>query len=176
MQLEQLYRYFCDSPCDINEHLPTLRDLASQVDTVTEFGTRHGVSTVALLAGQPKKLTCYDIDPKWDDWNEILKLRGKTSLSFNVENTLKVTIEFTDLLFIDTLHTYDQLIEELKLHSYKVSRYIALHDTVTFAHVGEDPTKRGLWDAVSEFIFDQPFAVKYHYQNNNGLTVLERIN
>ena len=79
-------------------------------------------------------------------------------------------------MFIDTLHTYDQLIEELRLHSEKVSKYIALHDTVTFAHVGEDPTKAGLWDAVSEFIFDGSFQVKYHYLNNNGLTVLERIN
>ena len=175
MNLEQLYSYLRESPSDINEHLPTLRDLASQVDSVTEFGTRHGVSTVALLAGQPKKLTCYDIDPKWDDWNEILKLRGNTSLSFNAQSTLKVKMEPTDFLFIDTLHTYDQLIEELRLHSGKVSKYIALHDTVTFAHVGEDPTKGGLWDAVSEFIFDGDFEVKYHYQNNNGLTVLQRI-
>ena len=109
MRLEQLYEYLCQSPCDINEHLPVLRDLASQVDTVTEFGTRHGVSTVALLTGQPKELTCYDIDPKWDDWNEILKLRGNTSLSFNVQNTLKVEIKPTDFLFIE-------LMSQLKLH------------------------------------------------------------
>jgi len=174
MNLTSLYAYLCSQPSDIYQHLPTLRDLASQVDTVTEFGTRHGVSTVALLAGQPKKLTCYDIDPKWEDWDALKLIQGHTDLTFHVENTLEANIEPTDLLFIDTLHTYGQLAKELKLHSKKVSKYIALHDTETFKMIGEDPSKKGLWFAVIEFLAEGSFDIKNHYPNNNGLTVLQR--
>jgi len=120
-------------------------------------------------------LTCYDIDPKWEDWDLLQSLSGRTQLSFRVENTLLIDIEVTDLLFIDTLHTYDQLSQELKLHSPKVRRFIALHDTESFKFQGEDPSKDGLWNAVVEFIAQGNFVAKKHYPNNNGLTVLERM-
>ena len=46
---------------DITEHCDKLRELAVQADSVVEFRMRHGVSTVALLAGQPKQMISYDL-------------------------------------------------------------------------------------------------------------------
>lgn len=50
-EIDAKYTHLCDWPSDINEHLPTLRRLARQCDTVAEFGVRGIVSTWALLKG-----------------------------------------------------------------------------------------------------------------------------
>ena len=79
-----------------------------------------------------------------------------------------------DLLFIDTLHDYEQLKEELFVHAHKVRKYIVLHATTTFGQAGETPGRRGLWPAVEEFLALGTFHVKERYDNNHGLTILER--
>lgn len=173
-ELETHYRDACDKPSDINEHCPTLYLLAAQCAHVTEMGCRTGVSTAALLRAQPIKLVCYDL-VRLDEFNRLFQCMGRTELSYHVGNTLDVEIEPTDLLFIDTLHVYEQLSKELELHSGKVRRYIALHDTTTFGDTGELDRSRGLWPAVVEFLGRQPdWRIAARYHNNNGLTILER--
>ena len=61
---EQLFENDRSTKSDINEHCDKLRELAGQAASVVEFRMRHGVSTVALLAGQPKRwviTTCFRI-------------------------------------------------------------------------------------------------------------------
>lgn len=79
--------------------------------------------------------------------------------------------------FIDTLHTYDQLKQELRLHGNKAKKFIAFHDTHTFGINGEDQKdKKGLLPAIIEFMIDNPhWNFKIHKTNNNGMTVLERV-
>jgi hypothetical protein len=77
-------------------------------------------------------------------------------------------------LFLDTRHDYEQLREELRLHAGKVRKYLVLHDTTTFGERGETPGHRGLWPAVEEFLAQGAFRLRERYENNNGLTVLER--
>jgi hypothetical protein len=74
------------------EHCDKLRELAAQADSVVEFGMRHGVSTVALLAGQPKQMISYDLHQ--DPVAELLKSRqGATAFSFVQGDSLSVDIE-----------------------------------------------------------------------------------
>lgn len=167
-------------PTDINEHLDTLYNLAKECEHITEFGTRHGVSTVAFLAAQPKKLICYDIDRK-PEVDLLDSMKENTDFIFNQKSTLEVEIEETDLLFIDTLHTYKQVKGELEEHPKKVKKYIVFHDTVTFGYRdevddGELIQKRGINAAIREFLDkNTKWVIKDHYTNNNGLTVLEKI-
>ena len=164
---------------DINEHLPVLYKYAKECDHVTEFGVRGIVSTWAFLAPHPKRLVSYDIrHPRQFRGNlqAVYDNRGDTDYSFIIGNTLDVDIEPTDLLFIDTWHTYKQLKAELERHFSKVRKYILLHDTETFGTVGEDDGE-GLSKAIEEFLSDNPdWKVKEKLSNNNGLTVLENIN
>ncbi len=162
-----------DRPSDINEHLPRLWALAEECRHVTEMGTRTGVSTRAFMYAEPATLMCYDIQHFPTVEEVLMPIRGSTDLRFITADTLKIEIEETDLLFIDTLHTYAQLKKELELHGNKVRKYLVFHDTETFGEVGEDGRAPGLNAAIYEFFDKNPRWVSIEkHRNNNGLTIL----
>ena len=170
--LEKLYKERCEKITDINQHLPVLRDLASKVEFVTEFGVREGNSTVAFASAKPRALVSYDIHPMPDDLETLLS--QLPYFKFIKANVLHVKIHPTDLLFIDTYHSYEQLTMELDIHSLWVNRFIVLHDTEAFGIVGEDGKKPGLQKAVSQLIDKGEWFRSLELKNNNGLTVLAR--
>ena len=160
---------------DIHEHLPTLSRLAKDCKHVTELGVWHGTSSHAWLVNDVE-LVSYDIA-----YSHIAAHLFSNAMISNkkaqyvVQDVLKLdTIVETDLLFIDTLHNYEQCIAELDKFANKVRKYIVFHDTVTYGKVGET-SPYGLLIAVAEFLLGNPeWSVKEHYTNNNGLTVLEK--
>jgi hypothetical protein len=179
---------------DINEHLPTLREYASHCDHVTEMGTRFAISTFALLMGRPKKVVSIDMNyhffkPFESEINDFANQCG-TPFQFIEADVLKIDIEKTDMLFIDTLHTYNQLSKELRRHEKNVSKWIILHDTITFGQTNEEfyqngvisdeisnqfVEKRGLYTALIDFLEEnRNWKIKEHFTNNNGLTIIER--
>ena len=177
---------------DINEHIETLYNIAKECDHITEMGVRWVSSTWAFLYSNPKKLISYDI-VKNNNINEVINLSNYYNINFIFyeQDVLKIEIEPTELLFIDTLHTYNQLIKELNLHSKNVSKYIILHDTTTFGFVdekvynhasdivkNEPKEKQGLMLAVNEFLeteLGNNWVIYKKFDNNNGLTILKRI-
>ena len=181
---------------DINEHLPTLRKYASMCEHVTEMGTRFAISTFAFIIGKPKKFISIDMNYHFfQPYEEEIKTFAEacgTSFQFIEADVLKFDIEQTDMLFIDTLHTYNQLSKELRKHEKSVNKWIVLHDTITFGQRDEDfyqngkiseeikfdsIDKRGLYTALLDFLAENNnWKIKEHYSNNNGLTIIERIN
>lgn len=181
-----LYRAAVTTPSDIHEHLELLHTLATDCEHVTEFGMRGGVSTVAFLAAQPAVLVSWDVNPfavVSQRTLDLLTYAGRTRFEPRVGDTLKIPpCEPTDLLFIDTLHTYAQLRAELARHadpvSQSVKKYLVFHDTRTFGLVGEDGTEPGLRAAIRWFQKDHAFPLwqlAEDLPNNNGLVVLKRI-
>lgn len=171
---------------DICEHMDLLRQLASECDHVTELGTRWANgSTVAFLAAQPKTFIAWDIDPYSiisQQVANLLAMKGKTNFQPRVGSTLEITLEPTDLLFIDTLHTARQLKAELERHvsplENRVRKYIVFHDTVTFGEVGEDGSTPGLRAAIRWFQKEQAFPLWQLIEdrkNNNGLAVIKNM-
>jgi GT2 family glycosyltransferase/Tfp pilus assembly protein PilF len=173
LMLAGLYRAACATPSDIHEHCPVLYELAKGCEHITEFGTRTGVSTTAFLFAQPRKLICYDRQ-KLPQVDLLGSVAGQTEFVFVQGDVLRVDIEETDLLFIDTWHVYEQLREELRRHGRRTRKYLVLHDTTTYGEVGEAPGHQGLWPAIEEFLAEGHFVLRQRLQNNNGLTVLER--
>lgn len=175
--LKELYRSARATPGDINEHLDTLRRLARHCGHVTEFGTRGGISTTALLAGRPRALVTYDRQryPGVDLLEGVAREGRRTRFVFRQADVLQIEIEETDLLFIDTWHVCEQLRHELALHAGKVRSYLVFHDTETFGRSGEAPGSRGLWPAIEEFLREHPhWSLSARLENNNGLTILTR--
>ncbi len=174
MNIESKYQELCNTPSDINEHLPVLKRYASECKHITEMGVRGIVSTYALLAAKPMTLISYDI--RYCDWEPLRDKAFPIDFRFIQGDTREIIIEPTEMLFIDTLHNYDQLTKELKLHAPKVSKYIVFHDTTTYAYVGESYdglSRLGLWVAIEEFLEkNREWSIKERLTNNNGLTIL----
>lgn len=172
-----MYEQLCKTPSDINEHLPTLKALTEECETVTEMGVRYCVSTFAFLEGKPKKLTSIDIAHPTSyvhqggvqAYEKVLNTAKAYGVDFDFiqASTLDIEIEPTDLLFIDTLHTGHQLRQELKLHADKAKKYIVFHDTVSCADE--------LMPVINEWLAEGKWKVKEHYMNNNGILVAQRV-
>jgi len=184
--INQIYEKKCNTPSDIHEHLPVLKKYAEECEIVLEMGVRSIVSTWAFLSAKPKKLISLDIihpkdyinhDPGGCNLNLVEKLSEENGIDFKfiLGDSLKTNPIECDLLFIDTLHDYDQLKKELNIHSSLCKKYIILHDTTHFADKGETKGKEGIWRAVEEFIDNKEWVINERLTNNNGLTILKKI-
>lgn len=170
---------------DIKAHYYDLFRLARKCSHITEIGVRNAISTTALYYGlasniqvKHRKLVCYDITDctsACNPFKEYSELDGiPPKFEFIKGDSLKINIEKTELLFIDSFHSGHQLGLELDRHSKQVERWIALHDTVTYGETGEDG-KRGLQSAIDDFIAQSNFELMSHSDEQNGFTVLERV-
>ncbi len=193
------YNEKCIQKSDINEHLPTLRILAKNCNSIIELGVRGCVSSWALGLGLiENKGSRYDmVDlvscPVKEFVDEIKLHNIETSLYWN--NSINVNLKHNyDLVFIDTWHVYGQLKRELKKYSPKCLKYIVLHDTTVDDYKGESirmghnikkqsiesgipesEIRKGLWPAVEEFVQEEKdWEIAYRWTNCNGLTVLCR--
>ena len=158
------------------------------------------VSSWAFVAGlQSRNGKIIQIDPDKNidvkQFQNICKESNIDSVFYN-ESDLTCPIEKTDLLFIDTWHVYGQLKRELGRWYPHVSKYIIMHDTTVDAVFGEsircnldiktqstetgipiDEINKGLEKAIIEFLnVHTEWKIKEKFENNNGLTILERIN
>jgi glycosyltransferase involved in cell wall biosynthesis len=177
-EMEREYQLACNGTIaeDIHEHIPVLRKYASLCSSIVELGVRMGASTRAFLAAKPKSLLSVDIIPIANEVRRLRPLVNNTNWQYIMADDLKIQIEGADMLFIDTYHAYDQLIQELKLHGNKARKFIILHDTTTWGEFGHGGAK-GLTYAVNEFLSLNPhWAVREEFKNNNGLLILERKN
>jgi GDP-D-mannose 3',5'-epimerase len=180
--IDQWFRKNCENTSDIHEHLPVIKKYAKECDHITEMGVRWIVSTWALLSGRPKKMISIDYENPshyGGNINDVYEAVKGENIDFHFQqaDTRKIEIEPTDLLFIDTEHNYDQLKAELEIHPKNAKKYMMFHDTVSFGRRGMDGKDKGLMDAIEEFLENnKEWKIKEHYENNNGLLIMERTN
>lgn len=172
--IKKQFEILKETPSDINEHLQTLHDLASECNHVTEFWVRTAVSTTAMIAWlkPDAKMISYDLYRS----QEVFELvKQAKNFEFRVADTRVLEIEETDFLFIDTRHVADCLEKELELSAPKVRKYIAFHDTTTFWTKGEAEGHEGLKVAMDAYLKDHKEREVFKvFTNNNGLTVWKR--
>ena len=191
MSIEENYNRLCRTPLDINEHLPTLRFLASQCSTIVECGVREAVSSYAFAHGLPAGGKLIMVDPYRSSTIDSF-LHKEPRASFVQDSDLTCPLIETDMLFIDTWHVYGQLKRELARWKDHVRKYIVMHDTEVDGVLGEtirmnynaeqqsresgipiEEILRGLQPALQEFLESNPeWKIATQYYNNNGLTIL----
>jgi len=173
--LDHLYRAASEDRyaiANIYAHVPKLRDLASQCDTVVEFGLQHGVSTSAILAAQPRVFVSYDL---WSGcfWKLFDAHKEKTDFRYVCANVEAIDIPECDMLFCDADNTAIHVHNILTRHHDKVRKWIVFHDTTDFGEVSEWNRGPGINPAIRSFLKDKPkWHVVYHVTNCGGLTVL----
>lgn len=170
------------------KHLPVLRWYAEQARSAVELGVKHGGSSTALLLG------CYENTEEWGGprvhsfdiqetprAKELALLMG-SAWDYRIEDSRRVEQVACDLLFVDSLHVYEQTRDELKHWGPWVTRFLVFHDTVTFGSVGaqgetgrHDPDKLGIRHAIDEFMQAFPkWKIDYVSADSHGLLVLKR--
>lgn len=178
MTIAQQYHDACRKPSDIYEHLPVFVKTAQELDAqkVVELGSRGGVSTVAWLYAME--------ETDGHLWSVDLG-NGPTALShdrwtFIEGNDLDPKVvrqlpDDADIVFIDTIHTYEQTLAELNVYVHKVrpGGRILLHDSAVHAWIGMRgqppfPVKT----AVEEFCADEGLAATYR-DNCFGLATIQ---
>lgn len=173
---------------DIQLHLPILQYFASKCESAVELGVRDGHSTVALMTGLGKSpkgkeasLISYDIETtKFVE--DMMKCMGEWPCKWLFKERSSIeppAIEETDLLFLDTLHTFVHISQELAIHGRQAKKYLVYHDTTTCGArdlSGSNPNAIGILPAIMDFMDKYPneYVVAYDSSECNGLLVLER--
>lgn len=156
---------------DIVLHLPVLEWFAGQCQHVTEFGVRGGESTVALIGSGCPEVRSFDLE-RTPIVDALERLRLPANWVFGQLDTGSdidaPRIGETDLLFLDTLHTFGHVSRELSLHGRKARRFLAVHDITAFPEVD---------GAVVNFMGKHrgEYRTAYETHWNNGFLVLERL-
>jgi len=149
MTLQSMYEAHCRAGTAMSPHLPRLRELASDSISAVEFGVKRGASSTALLLGlgEMGRLTSYDILATADAL--ALKSIVGHRWTYLVEDSARAIVPPANLMFFDSLHTYDQVAAELR-HVSPIARYLVFHDVTTFGEVGaEGETGRQSWTYVA---------------------------
>ena len=162
-------------------HFEMLNKYANLCDSVTEFGVYDWNTTWAFINSDIKKLRCYDGKERGKfgrsngGYEDVLKACGEQGIDFKFvkANTRECDIDETDLLFLDTWHSYDQVSSELRL-APKVKKFILFHDTVLFGVIGSGG-EEGILRAINEFLEQNPrWEIIENNQDGNGLLAIAR--
>jgi len=176
---------------------------AKECESIIECGVRGCISSWALCCGllqnnkPKKKILLNDINEC--DVDLLVKSAHYSNIELKCEwkNNLELDLhENYDLIFIDTWHVYGQLKRELNKFAPFINKYIILHDTEIDEIYGESirsnhnikelslktniPEKEiscGLGKAITEFLeSNKNWEIYEKFRNNNGLTILHKIN
>lgn len=171
-----LYNSYMSEVDHSSWYLEELMRLAYECDTITEIGMFQGHSISAFLRTRPKKLTGYEIDMshiRRDVFHHLCP--DNTELEFIRGDSLTMpVIDECDLLFIDTVHRYEHVIQELNRHGNQAQKFVVVHDT-NYPPDHKNPTKK-VGDAVREFV-DNSNGLWYHYKElteRSGMMVIAR--
>lgn len=162
---------------DISEHLITLYGLAVAVKAKTILEIGAGQSTfVLLIAAVKNKGDLYSIDLTKESRNRLFPeapdINNEPKYHFiQGDSQLVEWDKEIDFLFIDSGHSYDLTMAELKKFTpfIKEGGFILMHDTGEFNNVFID-CRRAMLDFLN--------IVKWEYRtlnNQNGLTIIRKI-
>jgi len=187
--LEDLYAQHCASGSAMAAHLPRLRALAEGCALAVEFGVKRGASSAALLLGATHVIS-YDVRETPEA--RVLEQLAGARWEYRLEDSRAAACPPCDLLFVDSLHTYDQVRAELAAHADHVRRWLVFHDVLTFGTVGAKgesgeqihPYRRGesvprdalgIRPAIDELLIrDRSWHIAASYSDSHGLLVLRR--
>lgn len=160
---------------DISEHLPVFSLLVTefQLKRIVELGTRSGNSTLALLEAAKQiggSVLSMDVQPCHEARRRVTGAGLDSIWTFWQANDLEVPSSQVpqpiDLLFIDTLHTYNQMKAELAKYGpmMRSGGWIVIHDYVAFP---------GLTEAVREYVTENTARFRFYpFANQNGLALI----
>lgn len=175
-----LWKRICDEYSYIHEHLETLSFIVKvfRPNCIVEIGTGRGDSTLAFAdacavngKGHVISIDIANQDTAkdsvlqmYDLWNKVTFIQG---------DSLKVPIDVgIDILFIDGLHTEEQVEKEIKKFAPNIvdGGLIIFHDTNNPAHPGVQKAVDGFM--MNNLLHNWEYLARWVHCN--GLTVIKR--
>lgn len=112
---------------DIAYHMPFLEECASKVGTVVEIGVGHGNGSTRAFSRGLERSTHFgkyhigvdcdeerpQVKPSYSYWHEVHGSSEDINTRIAVQNILGD--RYADIIFIDTIHTYEQMAQELPI-------------------------------------------------------------
>jgi hypothetical protein len=149
------------------EDSETLSDYASKCDGLSfiEIGSAEGQSAITmLLASENTFIQMIEPFVTTNLLNNIkaMKLGNRVVIYPTTSREGKITPAEVGILFIDAVHTYEEVSFDLEKWSGSDAKYIILHDT----------SLPELWKAVEEFIAKGKYQLEETLEN---ITVLSKI-
>lgn len=166
---KEQYEYWLTHWSDVQAHLPALYECAR--GNVLELGVRAGVSTSALLAGVTDhgghvwSVDRDDCSPVFGNHPHWTFIQTDSLDMFSV--SIEVIPDTLDCLFIDTEHTEDRTLAELRLWGKRMVKggVILLHDT------DDGSTYPGVRNAMEAYCKERGLVSEYH-EGSYGLGVI----
>jgi hypothetical protein len=160
--------------------MDVIRKYANLCDSVTDLGHRRE-SVLALLASSAQYVNIYSTeaeDPIIKKARELTAHRAITIFpkeAVQQAHLVQTDIGATDLLFLDTVMTFDRVLRTLEAYAPLVAKYIVIHDTQVYIAKGEDGGP-GIMAAIRIWLRSnhQWFPV-YITDAEYGLTVYSRV-
>lgn len=159
-------------PLTLKRYHGLIQQLMQESDSYTEFGVYQGPTLAAAMFTNPKKIRAYDITLEWFNHakNLFTQYANEHNIDFKVfedDTSTCSTIEPTDMLHIDSKHTYDHAWKELNRHAKQVQKYMLFHDTTLTP---------GVWEAIQKYIHevDNSWTVVERCEDGVGYTLLKR--
>ena len=153
-----------------SDHHRIILNKMKSCDSYTEFGICQGHSLAAVMLTNPKKIRAYDINLDWYIPAKHLfdGYADNHQIDFDIFETDTSTcpvIDKTDMLHIDSKHTFLHCNAELNLHANQVQKFIVFHDT----------NESGIWRAVTEYVnCNKEWSIIERETAGVGCTVIER--
>lgn len=118
---------------------------------VVELGAAAGISTIMIASELDKDAKFYSVDNDPQAWRWMKKEYPQVTKILSDDLDMRIwrgiNLKDTDLWFIDSLHTYDQLNSEMK----KYRKYFKKGAVVVF----DDIRMPGLWEIWSNLPYDK---------------------
>jgi hypothetical protein len=146
-----------------------IRRCLAESESYTELGVNQGATLAAALLCGARKVSGYDITldhyrPAAPLFSRFAAKHG-TLLRMFEQGSVADDIDPVDVLYIDTLHTENQLTLELNRHSENVQKFIICHDT---------NSSSGLRKAINKFLPKSKWKVVNNCREGTGFTTLSR--
>lgn len=203
LPLHSAYEQAFEGESDLSDLLELIYDCAKESRRALICGRSSDEAVVAIIKG------IVDGGASLPTRGHITWLQGEGELVSIGENngadivvvpgeTLEYgKLEEYDILFVDSLRVYGQLMRELKRFAPSISKRVIITGTTLDATLGEtlrtgsnmeslmkktgykrEEIRAGLWPAIIDFLADQegdsPWILEKRYYNGAGMTILER--
>lgn len=143
-----------------------------EVNHVVECGVFQGCSTAAFMTTNIEVLDSYDIDLSLVHRPMFNRIKENIEWTLERKNSLTDLVPECDLLFLDTMHTYEHVIKEINKQGGQARHFIVVHDT-NYPPPRKNPTKL-VRDAVEEYAEANNLSVAVDFRDHTGIMILSR--